>query len=66
MSQYSLSRRKYSSIAIAAVCQIMQQNADFSRATEVKSCRDQWLSILVTKYDEVDLSEVFEILSEFS
>ena len=66
MIQYNLSRRKYSSIAIAAVCQIMQQNADLSRAADVKSCRDQWLSILLTKYDEIDLPEVFEILNEFS
>jgi len=44
----------------------MQQNADLSQAADVKSCRDQWLSILLTKYDEIDLPEVFEILNEFS
>jgi hypothetical protein len=45
----------------------MQQNADLKgRVTDVRRCRDQWLSILVTKYDEIDLLEVFEIFCEFN
>lgn len=66
MSQYTLSRRRYSSIAIAAICQTMQQIAEMRNAAETRNCRDQWLTILVTKYDEIDLAEVYDILCEFS
>lgn len=66
MSQYHISRCKYSSIAIAAICHILQQNAESNQVLEVRTCRDQWLSILATKYNEIDFGEVFEILKEFS
>lgn len=40
MSQYSISRRRYSSIGIAAICHVLQSNADPGRAQEIRQTRD--------------------------
>jgi hypothetical protein len=66
LSQYNLSRLRYSSLAIAAVCYIIQENAEAAKVREIKQARDKWLSILITKFEDIDPKEVFETLWEFS
>jgi len=66
MSQYSLSRRRYSSIAIAAVCHVIQDKTEPNKIFATRESRDKWLSILATKYEEIDFGEVYEILKEFT
>ena len=73
ISQYNISRKRYSSIGIAAICHIMQETCDMTtnqdqaqQEQDTKQCRDMWLSTLITKYkEEIDLQEVYEILKDF-
>jgi len=53
---------------VAAICHIMQDNCakDKQSILKTKKCRDYWLSILITKFEELDLEGVYEILVEFS
>lgn len=44
----------------------MQANAEASRASEIRSIRDQWLSIIATKYSDIDFADVFEVLKELT
>lgn len=79
MTQYSLSRRKYSSIAVAAICHVLQEvhedlQADNSangpqqetdQVSAMQLIRDQFLDSVLRKFPTIDLDEVSEILSEF-
>jgi len=57
LSQYELSRRKYSSLSVAVVCHILQEQQDL----EALQKRDTWLNALHAKY-QIDLADVFEVL----
>jgi hypothetical protein len=42
----------------------MQSKAG-EKQEEYRSTRDKWLSILATKYEEIDFADVYEVLKEF-
>ena len=77
MSQYNLSRKKYSSIAIAAICTVLQDahfdmyqnqmsDMDYEEICEMQKVRDTFLTKVKTQFgDQIDLSEIYEILREF-
>jgi hypothetical protein len=75
MIKYKLSRRKYSSIAIAVVCHILQQNQEPDQnhrnseslmgqpMTPWLAKRDAWLLIIANKYPQINLDDVFSVLT---
>lgn len=77
MSQYDLSRKKYSSLAIAAICTVLQDahddmsqnrmtDSDCEQISEMQIVRDSFLTRVKLRFGElIDLNEISEILSEF-
>ena len=77
LSQYNLSRKKYSSIAIAAICTVLQDahfdmyqnqmsDMDYEDICEMQKVRDTFLTKVKTQFgDQIDLGEIYEILREF-
>ena len=78
-SQYDISRKKYSSIAVAAICHVLQEvhdemenenqqegQATSSGVSEMQICRDKFVASLMSKFvDQFDLDEIYEILRLF-
>jgi hypothetical protein len=72
MSQYELSRKRYSSIAVAVICNVLQDiqiqftldngNQAASQVTFLQNVRDQFLNSIFQKYPQLDQDEIFEVL----
>ena len=76
MSQYHLSRKKYSSLAIAAICTVLQDAHDDlhqnqmdsfnAQISDMQKIRDSFLTKCKERFGEqIDLAEIYEILREF-
>ena len=76
MSQYDLSRKKYSSLAIAAICTVLQDAHDDlhqnqmdsfnAQISDMQKIRDSFLTKCKERVGEqIDLAEIYEILREF-
>ena len=80
MTKYKLSRRKYSSIAIAAVCHILQHNHEQDQLPTTSNSeggrqfnaspsqwinkRNAWLRRLASKFPQIDLDDAYSVLFE--
>ena len=79
MSQYDISRKKYSSIAVATICAVLQDihdqfklemddhsqgPMDESNISQLQKVRDDFLNSLFQKYPQLDQDEIFEILQK--
>jgi len=80
VSQYDICRKKYSSIAAAAICHVLQEVHDEMESEnqgdgpksssgsvcQMQICRDQFLASLMSKFPgQFDLDEIYEILRLF-
>ena len=78
VSQYDISRKKHSSIAVAAICTVLQDihdqyklelndhaqgpPMDDSQVSDMQKVRDDFLDSIFQKYPQLDQDEIFEIL----